>query len=116
MLKIGKYKDASNNDEDAILNSGGKESIEMNMVNKYHDLIVGLEQSVFMCEQETKAVHSINTLLPGQKFMIQLMILEKNCFKASIIATVYRLRILFVAHHAIFNRGNTDVSSSNNQI
>lgn len=43
VLKIGKYKDVSNNDEDVILNLGGKEFIEMNMVNKYYDLIVGFE-------------------------------------------------------------------------
>lgn len=51
VLNISNYKN-TRNDEDAIMNLGEKKSIEVNMMNKYHDIIVGLEQCVFVSKQE----------------------------------------------------------------
>ena len=51
VLNISNYKN-TRNDEDAIMNLGEKKSIEVNMMNKYHDTIVGLEQCVFVSKQE----------------------------------------------------------------
>lgn len=61
------------------MNRGEKESREINMVNKHHDLIVGFEQCVFISEKETKAFHSISHHL--NKSYDESMILENNCFK-----------------------------------
>ena len=51
VLNISNYKN-TRNDEDAIMNLGEKKSIEVNMMNKYHDIIVGLEQCVFVSKQK----------------------------------------------------------------
>lgn len=46
-LNTGIYKDINNDDTNAIVNRGKKNSIEMNMVNRYYDLMIGLEQCAF---------------------------------------------------------------------
>ena len=61
------------------------------MMNKYHDIIVGLEQCIFVSKQEIQALHLINTLPSGEKLLMKLTILgisiitdtgENDCFKA----------------------------------